>query len=50
MHPENSWNFSHTFLKNSKVFEQKGDFLSFKVNIYPAIMLSCGELSQARLS
>ena len=33
--------------KNSKLFEQKGDLLSFKVNIDPksGLMLSCVELS-----
>ena len=38
--------------KNSKLFEQKGDLLSFKVNIDPksGLMLSCAEPSQARLS
>ena len=35
--------------KNSKLFEQKGDLLSFKVNIDPksGLMLSCAEPSQA---
>ena len=34
--------------KNSKVFEQKGDLLSFKVNIDPksGLMLSCAEPSR----
>ena len=28
------------YLKNSKVFEQKGDLLNFKANIDPMAMLS----------
>ena len=38
--------------KNSKVFEQKGDLLSFKVNIDPksGLMLSCAEPSKAELN
>ena len=28
------------YLKNSKVFEQKGDLLNFKANIDPRAMLS----------
>ena len=38
--------------KNSKVFEQKGDLLSFKVNIDSilGLMLSSAEPSQARQS
>ena len=38
--------------KNSKVFEQKGDLLSFKVNIDPksGLMLSCAAPSKAELS
>ena len=38
--------------QNSKVFEQKGNLLSFKDNIGPKsdLMLSCAEPSQARLS
>ena len=36
-------------MKNSKVFEQKGDLFGFKVNIDPksGLMLSCAEPSQA---
>ena len=35
------------YLKNSKVFEQKGDLISFKVDIDPksGLMLSNAELS-----
>ena len=38
--------------ENSKVFEQKGDLLSFKVNIdsKSGLMLSRAKLSQAELS
>ena len=36
-------------LKNSKVFEQKGDLLNFKANIDPRAVLSQLKPSQARL-
>ena len=47
--------FSNNYLKNSKVFEQKGDLLNFKANIDPMAVLSqvkpgWVELSQAELS
>ena len=44
------------YLKNSKVFEQKGDLLNFKANIDPRAMLSqfkpdwADKLSQAQWS
>ena len=34
-----------TMQKNSKVFEQKGDLLNFKANIYPMAKLSQAEIS-----
>ena len=37
-------------LKNSKVFEQKGDLLNFKANIDPMAVLSRVKLSQAKSS
>ena len=37
-------------MKNSKVFEQKGDLLNFKANIDPMAMLSRAEPSQAEPS
>ena len=40
-------NMAKIYLKNSKVFEQKGDLISFKVDIDPksGLMLSNAELS-----
>ena len=51
----NKCNLRHIKIKNSKVFEQKGDFLNFKANIDLMAVLSWvklgwAELSQAELS
>ena len=35
--------FKWIYVKNSKVFEQKGDFLNFKANIDPRAVLSQAE-------
>ena len=42
--------FSKCDTKNSKVFEQKGDFLNFKANIDSMAMLSQAEPSRAKQS
>ena len=42
--------FKWIYVKNSKVFKQKGDFLNFKANIDPRAVLSQVKLSQGRLS